>query len=54
MIPWPKGELHHDDQDQQRVEAGQVHVHTGVIGEGERIESTNFGTFIEHSEMIGS
>ena len=34
--PVAEGEQHHDDQDQRRVEAGQVHVHTGGFRKTEK------------------
>ena len=54
MIPWLKGNCIMMTRTSEGLKLDKSKSALGVIGDGERKESTNFGTFIEHSEIIGS
>ena len=54
MIPWLKGNCIMMTRTSEGLKLAKSMSTLGVIGDGEREESTNFGTFIEHSEIIGS
>ena len=54
MNPWLKGNCIMMTRTSKGLKLAKFMSTLEVTWDGERKESTNFGTFIEHSEIIGS